>query len=280
MTDPETAGDVPAPTTTAEAVTFAFADAVPRPLSRAVATEVPVQVLFGGVPFGIMMATPADLEDFAYGFALTEGVVADAAEIRAVAVDGAAGAVRLGIDVTGARLQTHLARKRAMTGRTSCGLCGVDDLAALPRAAAGPPGAAPRVALGAIGRALAALDAGQELNAATRAVHGAAWATLDGTVVAVREDVGRHNALDKLIGACLRAGRDPASGFVVVTSRASFEMVEKAATFGCRTLVAISAPTALAIDRARALDVTLVGIARRDSVTVFHGAERIAADPA
>ena len=165
-----------------------------------------------------------------------------------------------------------------MTGRTSCGLCGVDDLAALPRAA-GPSGEAPRVELRAIARALGALDAGQRLNAATRAVHGAAWATLAGEVLDVREDVGRHNALDKLIGACLRAGRDPASGFVVVTSRASFEMVEKAATFGCRTLVAISAPTALAIDRARALDVTLVGIARRDSVTVFHGADRIAGAP-
>ncbi len=164
-----------------------------------------------------------------------------------------------------------------MTGRTSCGLCGVDDLAALPRAAsrAGP---APPLALKAIARALAALDGGQHLNALTRAVHGAAWAAPDGAVAAVREDVGRHNALDKLIGACLRAGRDPASGFIVVTSRASFEMVEKAATFGCRSLVAISAPTELAIARARALDVTLVGIARRDAVTVFHGAERIVTD--
>ncbi len=269
---------IPAATTTATAITIGFADGVARTGERRVATEIPVQVLFGGVPFGIMMATPADLEDFAYGFSLTEGVIAAPREIRAVSVEAAEGAVRLAVDVVGVRLQAHLARKRAMTGRTSCGLCGVDDLAALPRATA-PSGDAPRVALAAIERALGALDAGQHLNAATRAVHGAAWATLDGDVLAVREDVGRHNALDKLIGACLRAAHDPASGFVVVTSRASFEMVEKAATFGCRTLVAISAPTALAIDRARALDVTLVGIARRDSVTLFHGAERVVVDP-
>ena len=264
----------PSPTATAEAVTFAFAGGPPQSLSRTVATEVPVQVLFGGVSFGIMMATPADLEDFAYGFSLTEGVIAAPSDIRSVAVEPAEGAIRLAIEVVGARLRAHLARKRAMTGRTSCGLCGVDDLAALPRAA-GPAGEAPRLALRAIGRALGALDAGQHLNAATRAVHGAAWATLDGDVTLVREDVGRHNALDKLIGACLRAGHAPDGGFVVVTSRASFEMVEKAATFGCRTLVAISAPTALAIERARALDVTLVGIARRDAVTLFHGAGRI-----
>ena len=276
--EPETSAGVPAATAEAEAVTIAYDDAIPRPLRRRVATEVPVQVLFGGVPFGIMMATPADLEDFAYGFSLTEGVVAAAAEIRAVTVEGVEGAVRLGIDVTGPRLKAHLARKRAMTGRTSCGLCGVDDLAALPRAAA-PVGEAPTLPLRAIQRALAALDDRQGLNAATRAVHGAAWATREGAILAVREDVGRHNALDKLIGACLRAGRDPAAGFLVVTSRASFEMVEKAATFGCRTLVAISAPTALAIDRAKALDVTLAAIARRDAVTLFHGADRILLDP-
>lgn len=279
MSRPSTSGDEAFPTTaTTTAVTIGFAEGTPRAAPRVVATEAPVQVLFGGVPFGIMMATPADLTDFAYGFSLTEGVVGAAGEIRGVAVDASDGAVRVAVDVVGARLQAHLARKRAMTGRTSCGLCGIDDLAALPRAP-GSSGEAPRVALRAIERALAALNAGQHLNAATRAVHGAAWATHDGDLLDVREDVGRHNALDKLIGAGLRAGRDPTSGFIVVTSRASFEMVEKAATFGCRTLVAISAPTALAIDRARALDVTLVGIARRDAVTVFNGAERVLVEP-
>ena len=277
MALPPSPSPQPSPTAAAEAVTFAFAGGPPQVLSRTVATEVPVQVLFGGVSFGIMMATPADLEDFAYGFSLTEGVIASPSDIRTVSEEPVNGAIRLAVEVVGARLQAHLARKRAMTGRTSCGLCGVDDLASLPRAA-GPAGRAPMLPLRSIGRALAALDAGQHLNAATRAVHGAAWATLEGDVILVREDVGRHNALDKLIGACLRAGHSPASGFVVVTSRASFEMVEKAATFGCRSLVAISAPTGLAIERARALDVTLVGIARRDAVTLFHGAERIFTD--
>lgn len=266
------------PTLLVGGTAFRFGDGVGTAMERAVATEMPVQMLFADIPFGIMMATPADLEDFAYGFSLTEGVIGAPSEIRGVSVEPEDGAVRLRIDIVGARLQAHLARKRAMTGRTSCGLCGIDDLSALPRASS-PSGSAPRVALGAIARALASLDDLQLLNAATRAVHGAAWAGFDGEIRMVREDVGRHNALDKLIGACLRTGMHPSDGFVIVTSRASFEMVEKTATFGARTLVAISAPTALAIARARDLDVTLACIARRDGMTVFHGAERITTGP-
>lgn len=243
---------------------------------RAIAVEVPVQVTYGDVPFGVMMLTPADLDDFACGFSLTEGIIVASSDIRAMTMETLDDGLRLRIDLVGARLHAHLARKRALSGRTSCGLCGIEDLGALPRAlvSAGP---APTVKLAAIGRALAALDARQPLNAETRAVHGAAWCDRDGTILQVREDVGRHNALDKLVGALVRAGLDPAAGFVVITSRASFEMVEKVATFGARTLVAISAPTSLALDRARALDITLVGVARRDSVTVFHGQERIVA---
>jgi FdhD protein len=122
------------------------------------------------------------------------------------------------------------------------------------------------------------LEAGQHLNQATHAVHGAAWADESGEILHVREDVGRHNALDKLIGAAMRAGVEPDRGFVLVTSRASFEMVEKAGAFGARTLVAVSAPTSLALERARRLDLTLIGVARHDSVTVFHGAERLCAE--
>ena len=256
------------------AVTFTFADPEPQPIERLVATEVPVQVSFADMPFGIMMMTPDDLEDFAHGFSLTEGVIERTSDIRGIAVERGRDGIRLLVDLVAARLHAHLARKRAMAGRTSCGLCGIEDFESLPRAA-DPKGAAPGLSLHAVQRALTELDKRQVLNAATRAVHGAAWADSDGRIQAVREDVGRHNALDKLVGACLRAGTTPESGFIVVTSRASYEMVEKAATFGCRSLVAISAPTALAIERAGQLDVTLVGIARRDSVTVFHGAERV-----
>lgn len=259
----------------AEIRTLTFAGVVVD-ATRSIAVETPVQVTYGDVPFGVMMLTPHDLEDFAYGFSLTEGTILTAADIRDVALETLDDGLRLRIELVGARLHAHLARRRALSGRTSCGLCGIEDLGALPRAlaAAGP---APTVKLAAIGRALAALDTRQPLNAATRAVHGAAWCDRDGTILQVREDVGRHNALDKLVGALVRGGLDPAAGFVVITSRASFEMIEKVATFGTRTLVAISAPTSLALDRARALDVTLVGIARRDSVTVFHGQERIVA---
>ncbi len=265
---------IPEPSRPFAAVTIGFKDGVRHPIERAVATEVPVQVNFADMPFGIMMLTPADLEDFAYGFSLTEGVIEKPADIRGVAVEQGQEGIALRVDLVPARLHAHLARRRAMAGRTSCGLCGIEDFEALPRAS-NPQGIAPQIALAAVQRALTDLEGRQVLNAVTRAVHGAAWVAADGSIQAVREDVGRHNALDKLVGACLRAKTAPDSGFIVVTSRASYEMVEKAATFGCRTLVAISAPTALAVGRARQLDVTLLGIARRDSVTVFHGADRI-----
>ena len=260
----------------AQARIFTFAGGVADGM-RPVPVEQPVRVWFGGVPFGVMMLTPDDLEDFAYGFSLTEGVIADPRDIRGLAVESGAAGLELRLDIAGARLHAHLARKRALSGRTSCGLCGIEDLLALSRAAA-PPHAAPNVRLDAVRRAVAALDGRQALNSVTHAVHGAAWCGFDGALGAVREDVGRHNALDKLIGALLRAAVSPGDGFLLITSRASFEMVEKAALFGCRTLVAISAPTALAIDRARALDLTLLGIARRDAVTAFHGADRVVVD--
>ena len=157
-----------------------------------------------------------------------------------------------------------------MTGRTSCGLCGVETVEQLPQAQKLAP--APPVPARAIFSALANLDRNQTLNALTHAVHAAAFCSRDGAILAVREDVGRHNALDKLIGALLREGVSPREGFILVTSRASFEMVEKAAIFGVTTLVAISAPTSLAIERAEALGLTLAAIARPDSMMIFSGA--------
>ncbi|HEV7874755.1 MAG TPA: formate dehydrogenase accessory sulfurtransferase FdhD [Enterovirga sp.] len=254
--------------------TIAFDDGEARRGERAVAVEKAVNVVYGGVPFAVMMMTPADLEDFGAGFSLTEGVIESAADIRSIQVAEEPDGLKLLIDLVPGRLHEHLARRRAMSGRTGCGVCGIEDLASIPRARA-TGGAAPTVALASIRRALGELDERQELNQVTRAVHAAGWADSEGRLVAVREDVGRHNALDKLIGALLGAGIGPGDGFFVITSRCSFEMVEKAGAFGARTLVAISAPTSLALERARRLDITLIGIARRDTMTVFNGRERI-----
>ena len=272
-------GEVRSPLAVELAETQVFSFAGERTsASRPIAVERPVQVNYGDVPFGVMMLTPQDLEDFGYGFSLTEGVIDSVDDIRALSVREAEDGLQLRIDLSGAKLHAHLARRRSLAGRTGCGICGIEDLSALRRAAAGARPATV-ILLKSIERALIDLDRHQVLNAKTHAVHGAAWCSPAGIIGLVREDVGRHNALDKLIGALLRASMSAETGFVLITSRASFEMVEKVATFGARTLVAISAPTSLAIERARALDLTLIGIARRDGVTAFHGAERVITGP-
>jgi len=257
---------------------MAYGGAAPKPDTRALAVEAPVNLVYGSVPHAVMMATPADLEDFAYGFSLTEGIVDSAEEIRATRVEATVDGLRLHVDLAPGRLREHLARKRAISGRTGCGVCGIEDLAQLPRAEA-RAAAGVRVALPAIARALSGLDRAQSLGAETRAVHAAAWARLDGSLAAVREDVGRHNALDKLIGALIRSGAATDAGFLVITSRCSFEMVEKAARLGAAVIVAISAPTSLALERAHSYGMTLCAIARADTVTVFTGAERLTTDP-
>ncbi len=251
-----------------------YTGSAPRPDTRALAVEAPVNLVYGSVPHAVMMATPADLEDFAYGFSLTEGIVDSAEEIRATRVETAPDGLRLHVDLAPGRLREHLARKRAISGRTGCGVCGIEDLAQLPQAGKRADSEV-RVGLPAIARALSNLDSAQRLGAETRAVHAAAWARLDGGLAAVREDVGRHNALDKLIGTLMRTGTPADSGFLVITSRCSYEMVEKAARLGAAVIVAISAPTSLALDRARSYGMTLCAIARADTVTVFTGAERL-----
>ncbi len=269
----------PAPSGIARSVRVAasgisFDGGDPRSGERAVAVEMPVNVVYSTVPYAVMMMTPSDLEDFAIGFSLTEGVIRARGDIRGVAVEREGEGLLLQVHLAYDRLRGVLARRRAMTGRTGCGVCGIEDLSALPRAVR-REGRAPPIDLGAIRRALDGLSERQLLNAETRAVHAAAWAGPDGAIALVREDVGRHNALDKLVGALLDRGVDPGAGFLVITSRCSYEMVEKAAAFGAATLVSISAPTSLAIERARHHDIALVGIARHDAVTVFHAPERI-----
>jgi FdhD protein len=238
---------------------------------RVLPEETAVALSFNGTTQAVMMATPDDLEDFATGFSLTEGIVQTASEIRSITTEPVDDGVAVTIDLVPDRFREHLARRRNLSGRTSCGLCGIDSMDALPAAKA--LGKAPvAVSAEAIHKALLTLDTRQPLGTLTRAVHAAAWCNHAGDILAVREDVGRHNALDKLIGHLLRGKQSPAEGFILITSRASFEMIEKAAIFGAGTIVAISAPTSLAVKRARELGVTLIAVARRDAAIVFAGA--------
>ncbi len=236
------------------------------------AEETPVTFAYNGVSHAVMMATPADLEDFATGFSLTEGLVGDGNAISSIAVVRYGKGIELQID-TAAEVATE-ARRRRLSGRSGCGICGMADieqvLRALPRVES-----ATRFASRAVSRAMRELADAQPLNRVTGAVHAAGWASVDGGVHIVREDVGRHNALDKLIGALVRGGIDPAAGFVVLTSRGSFELVQKAAVFGAALVAAVSAPTGLAVRMAEQAGITLAGFARADRLTVYTHAARI-----
>jgi FdhD protein len=252
-------------------------DGEPASLVRAVAVEAPVNIVYAPLPYAVMMATPADLEDFAVGFSLTEGVVAAPSDIRDIAIEYEARGIRLVVTLAAGPMQRHLARSRNMAGRTGCGVCGIDDLTALPFATSSG-GKAPVLSVGALRRAMAALGSRQPLNDLTRAVHAAAWCDAAGAILHVREDVGRHNALDKLIGALARAEIATEGGFIAITSRCSFEMVEKAAVFGARAVVAVSAPTSLAIERAQVHAMVLVAVARDDGALVFTETAAVRAD--
>jgi FdhD protein len=243
-------------------------------LERAVPEESAVAFTYDGGSYAVMMATPADFEDFAVGFSLDEGVIASPEEIDRLEIIEEELGVELRMWLAEPRSSELGARRRHMAGPTGCGLCGIESLAEAMRPA-------PRVAEGvaispaAILRALDALAPAQALNRETRAVHAAAFFRPDGEFVVLREDAGRHNALDKLAGAVARAGIRAAHGFVVVTSRVSVEMVQKTAAIGAPLLVAVSAPTALAIRTAEAAGITLAAIARDDGFEVFTHAERI-----
>jgi FdhD protein len=255
---------------------LAFADGTRQPATRQAPVETPVNIVYAPIPFAVMMATPQDLEDFAVGFSFTEGIIDTIDDIRSVAVEEDAAGLKLVVALASEKLQRHLARGRNLAGRTGCGVCGIDDLSALPRAAMTPDKSV-ELRISAVEHALAALPDQQKLNRATGAVHAAAWCEPDGTIAAIREDVGRHNALDKLVGHLLRRKTDPLSGFLLITSRCSFEMVEKAAAFGARAMVAVSAPTSLAIERARAYGIALLAVARHDGALVFNGGEHVIA---
>ena len=250
------------------ASTLSFASHEVKETARALAVETPLELVFGTIPYAVMMVTPDDFEDFITGFAMTEGVIERASDIRSITIEQHPKGLRALIDLVPEKLSAHLSRKRAMTGRTSCGVCGIEELAALPVHET-PLTDGTRISDAAIKRAIDSLSAHQPLNDATRAVHAAAWFDVQGNFVVAREDVGRHNALDKTIGALMRSETNPLSGFMLITSRASYEMIEKTARFGASMLVAISAPTSLAVDRATALGITLYAIARADGAMKF-----------
>ena len=243
---------------------FRLHDDAVVPRDAAIAAEVPVALAFNGVSHVVMMSTPSDLADFAVGFSLSEGILSGADELLDLKVEEGETGIRVNMAITAERFAELEKRRRNMTGRTGCGLCGVDDLTQvarpLPRVGTGV-----KVGIGAIHRALDALPAWQLANKETGAVHAAAWASPTGEIVFAREDVGRHNALDKLIGAMARNQIDPETGFTVITSRCSFEMVQKAATIGIPILVAISAPTTMALRIAEQTGITLIALARPDS---------------
>lgn len=242
-----------------------------RLLDDHVAEEVPIAFVYNDEPFAVMMATPADLHDFATGFALSEGIVETPADVAIERVEEFIEGIEIRLRIPAARAEALALRRRSMSGRSGCGVCGSELLEAALRYPS-PVAGDVRVTARALRRALAGLRGAQAITAVTGAAHAAGWAALDGRLLLAREDVGRHNALDKLIGAMHAAGHDPSAGFLVVTSRASYEMAMKAASVGISFMAAISAPTALAISLAERANLTLVGFARDDGQAVYtHG---------
>lgn len=239
-----------------------------------VAEEVPVALSYNGVSYAVMLATPHDLEDFAAGFSLSEAIVEAIDELHDLQITRREDGIAVDIAIPPARFFKLRERRRNLTGRTGCGICGTESLAQAIRRPL-PVSSTLSVSPEAIHRALAELGRLQTLNSATGAVHAAAWASAAGAVSVLREDVGRHNALDKLIGALAWKRSGFAEGFAVITSRASYEMVQKAATVGIAFVAAISAPTGLAIRLARETGVTLVGFARHHNHVIYAHSQRI-----
>jgi FdhD protein len=238
------------------------------------ADEVPVAFVVNGAPFAVMLATPLDLEDFALGFCLTEGVIGTAGEFQGMEVERDSRGLSVYVSVPRARADALASRGKALAGRTGCGLCGETMIDNALRPVPAVTSTA-RFRAAALQGALLALPAGQQLNAITGAVHAAAFADADSRIRLLREDVGRHNALDKLIGALMREGVDATAGFVLMSSRASYELVHKAAVAGIPLLAAVSAPTALAVDTAIAAGLTLAGFTRAGRHTVYAHPDRL-----
>lgn len=245
---------------------------------RVVPAEVPVALTYNRMTHAVMLATPGDLEDFAIGFSLSEEIITAPSDVLGLDIVEVPEGIELRMDLAADRLEALTRRQRRLAGPSGCGLCGLDSLAAAVRAV-------PKVPQGLvmtpadIEAAMRSMQPAQALNAATRAVHAAGFWTRHGGLRVLREDVGRHNALDKLAGALARNGGSGGNGVVVLSSRISVEMVQKAAMMGTPMVMAVSVPTALAIRQADMAGITLIGIARADGFEAFTHPERISADP-
>ena len=239
--------------------------------------ETPVALVYNGISHAVMLATPTELDDLALGFSLSEGILDDPSQLYGLDIEHSADGISIMMEIASRQFHSLKDRRRALAGRTGCGLCGVDSLDGVARCQT-PVSRGAALAASRIFAAVKALERHQPLRQTTGAAHAAAWVDADGVIHQVREDVGRHNALDKLIGARARLGADNREGFALVSSRASYEMVQKTALAGMGALVALSAPTALAVRLAESSGLTLVGFARQHSLVVYAGASHVLAD--
>jgi FdhD protein len=245
-------------------------DAAPdRAMERDIAGEVPFSLAFNGLAHAVMMVTPTELEDFVYGFSITQEIVERPDEIGGVEILKLPVGYLAQVTIPQERFQTVTERRRNLVGQTGCGICGLVELDQAVHALKAIE-QAPKISRQAVFRALSASRDMQELNRATGAMHAAFFVSPEGEPLLVREDVGRHNALDKLIGRMAREKIDAREGFLLLTSRCSYELVEKAVIARAPALVTISAPTSLAVARAEAARLTLISLARPDSALVFN----------
>jgi FdhD protein/phenylacetyl-CoA:acceptor oxidoreductase accessory protein len=251
-----------------------WVDGAATQCEETVAEEVPVALVYNGISHAVMLATPLDLEDFALGFSLSECIVGRTGEIHDLEIIERANGIEVHMQLSAQRAHALKAHRRTLAGRTGCGLCGTESLDQLAGRAVTVASAATLNA-GALPRALAALQGMQHLFHLTGAVHAAAWCDLDGGIDLVREDVGRHNALDKLIGSLAAQRRAFDDGFVLITSRASYEIVQKAAAVGIAVVAAVSAPTGMAVRVAVDSGVTLIGFVRGEKHCVYSHPERV-----
>jgi FdhD protein len=239
-----------------------------------IAEEVPISLIYNGLPHVVMLATPTDLEEFALGFSITEGIIKNPQELLSARIYNRSNGIEVQLKIPDHRFQCLADKGRNLTGRTGCGLCGASTLRQAIRQPSPVKGDL-TLSAAELRSVLMDIKQHQTLNLLTGAVHAAAWAAPGQGILNTREDVGRHNALDKLIGLLLRSGKDLSTGFVIVTSRASYEMVQKTAWVGITLLAAVSAPTGLAIRLANDTGLTLIGFARDDQHVVYTHPQRL-----